>query len=186
MIRRFSILLLLAGFPPFFCCAQNAQDPTATKSPAMPTSSPPAVPASSVPAPEKPKKVWTNDEVGSLKSTVSVVGDKPPAKTNSPAGKSQDAAKAASHAAAIRGYRDQIIQLKTQIGLADARISQMQNFKADNASPSGGIDPHKGYTMLPPEEQIKLLETKKKRLQAKIDDLELQAEKEGIDPGELR
>ena len=70
--------------------------------------------------------------------------------------------------------------------VASARISQMKNFKGDNATPNGGLDPRKSYTMLPPEEQIKQLEAKKKQLQAKIDDLELQAEKEGIDPGELR
>jgi hypothetical protein len=175
VIRRIFFLFLLAGLLPLFCLAQNSQEP-----------SPPPAQSSSATAPEKPKKVWTNDEVGSLKGTVSVVGDKAPAKTSSPADKKTENAKAGSHAAAVRKYRDQITQLKTQIGLADARISQMKNFKANNAGPGGGIDPRRGYTMLPPEEQIKQLEAKKKQLQAKIDDLELQAEKEGIDPGELR
>ena len=40
--------------------------------------------------------------------------------------------------------------------------------------------------MLAPEEQMKLLEAKKKQWQDKIDDLEVQAKKEGIEPGELR
>jgi len=166
MLRRIFLLFLVAGTLPLFCGAQNSQEPAASR-PAQ---------SSSSKTPEKPKKVWTNEEMESLKGTVSVVGDKAPAKASSPADKKAENAKAGSHDAAVRKYRDQITQLKTQIGLADARISQMKNFKADNASPSGGVDPRKGYTMLPPEEQIKQLGAKKKQLQVKIDDLELQAE----------
>jgi len=139
---------------------------------------------------KKPKKVWTNESVGTLSGPISVVGDatqdKPTGKSGSADTKKNGTPANALHSAAVRKYRDEIAQLKTQIGLAEARITQMKNFKADNAAPAGGLDPSKGYTMLPPEEQIKLLEEKKKKLQAKIDDLELQAEKEGIDPGELR
>jgi len=141
-------------------------------------------------AEKKPKKVWTNESMGTLSGPISVVGDLPPdkpaAKPASAEDKKSGTPANATHSAAVRKYRDEIAHLTTQIGLADARISQMKNFKATNAAPSGGLDPHKGYTMLPPEEQIKQLEVKKKQLQAKIDDLELQAEKEGIDPGELR
>lgn len=170
MVRRFVFVFLVAGFHPLFCSAQNSQLPAASPSP----------------APEKPKKVWTNEEMGSLKGTISVVGEKTPAKASPPVDKKLNNANSPSHAAAVRKYRDNLSQLKTQIGVADARISQMKNFKADNAAPSGGLELHKGYTMLPPEEQIKQLEAKKKQLQEKIDDLERQAEKEGIDPGELR
>ena len=186
MVRRSFIVCLLAGLLPLFCQAQNSQDPAASKAPEVSGSASPAAQASSAAAPEKTKKVWTNEEMGSLKGTISVVGDKTASKTNSPTDKKQGNAKSVSHEAAVRRYRDEIAQLKTQIGVADARISQLKNFKADNAAPSGGLELHKGYTMLPPEEQIKQLEAKKKQLQAKIDDLELQAEKEGIDPGELR
>lgn len=186
MIRRIFFPCLLAGFLSFSCSAQNSQDPAAGKPSPAQNSAPPAAPASSTPVSDKPKKVWTNEEMGSLKGTISVVGDKTPAKTNPLAERKQGGATSASHAAAVRRYRDEITQLRTQIGTVDARISQMKNFKADNAAPSGGLQLHKGYTMLPPEEQIKLLEAKKKELQAKIDDLELQAGKEGIDPGELR
>jgi len=175
MVRPLLLSLLLVSLLPIVSWAQNSQDPS-TSSAAPPSNS----------APQKSKKVWTNDEVGTLTGTISVVGEKAPAKTNSSADKRPDNVKTGSHAAAVRRYRDAITQLKTQIGLADARIEQMKNFKADNATPSGGINPRKGYTMLPPEEQIKLLKAKKKQLQAKIDDLEIQAEKEGIDPGELR
>ena len=145
-------------------------------------------------AEKKPKKVWTNESVGTLSGPISVVGDATPEKPADKSAEKRGTAETkknstsanALHASAVRKYRDEITHLKTQIGLADARISQMKNFKADNAAPAGGLDPNKGYTMLPPEEQIKQLEARKRQLQTKIDDLELQAEKEGIDPGELR
>src|SRR5215475_6041667 len=180
----FALLFAVVASAP----AARAQDSTASDdSQAERASSPSGVSRENkTPAEKKNKKVWTNEEVGSLTGTVSVVGDKAPAKASSASEKKADGVKSGLHAAAVRKYRDAITQLKTQIGLADARISQMKNFKADNASPSGGLQMHKGYTMLPPEEQIKQLEAKKKQLQAKIDDLELQAEKEGIDPGDLR
>lgn len=172
----------------------HAQDSGAAGNNSQPTAGAPENKATE----KKPKKVWTNESVGTLSGPISVVGDPPPEKTaDKPAAKPGEKSWSAetkngnttadaAHAATIRKYRDEIAHLKTQIGLADAHISQMKNFKANNGTPSGGLDPNKGYTMLAPEEQIKLLEAKKKQLQAKIDDLEVQAEKEGIDPGELR
>jgi uncharacterized protein (UPF0335 family) len=40
--------------------------------------------------------------------------------------------------------------------------------------------------MVPVEEQVKQLEDKKKKLQSKIDDIEVEARKNGIDSGDLR
>jgi uncharacterized protein (UPF0335 family) len=40
--------------------------------------------------------------------------------------------------------------------------------------------------MVPVEEQVKRFEERKKKLRAKIDDVEVEAKKNGIDPGELR
>ena len=177
-----SLLFIASAAPP----ALRAQDSGASGNHSQPASGKQEEKATE----KKPKKVWTNDSVGTLSGPISVVGDPPPAKARAkPAStdeKESSTPASATHTAAVRRYRDEITHLKTQIGLADAHISQMKNFKADNAAPSGGIDPNKGYTMLPPEEQIKQLEAKKKQLQEKIDNLELQAEKEGIDPGELR
>lgn len=135
---------------------------------------------------KKPKKVWTNEEVGNLKGDVSVVGDKRPAQGKTARAQSDYNEDGGSHEQRIQEYREAIAQLRGQIDAADGRIAQLKNFKADNSSPSGGLTLHKGYTMLPPEEQVKQLEVKKKQLQAKIDDLEVQAGKEGIEPGELR
>ena len=86
----------------------------------------------------------------------------------------------------IEKYRDQIQDLQAQIDADDKRIAQLKNFKGENASPSGGINPNQGYNMVPVEDQVKQLEEKKKHLQAEIENVENEARKNGIDPGDLR
>jgi hypothetical protein len=130
----------------------------------------------------KSKKVWTNEEVGSLQGTVSVVG------TNRPAERESGASESAGdpRRSKILRYRVAIAELRKRIDAADQQIAQYKNFKADDSSPNGGINPNKGYSMVPLDEQVKQLEEKKKQLLANIEDLENQAKKEGIEPGELR
>jgi len=106
-------------------------------------------------------------------------------------GKAQSAQNGSGGAAeARRGkilrYRAAIGELRKKIDVADQRISQLKNFKANDSSPSGGVNPNRGYNMVPLDEQVKQLEEKKKQLLASIEDLENQAKKEGIEPGELR
>jgi hypothetical protein len=133
---------------------------------------------------KKPKKVWTNDEIGSVKGGISVVGDGKSANSRRPAQESHDSYNA--HAELVQNYRDQVRQLREQIDAADSRIEQLKNFKAENTSAAAGINMNRGYSMVPVEEQVKQLEERKKKLRAKIDDLEVQAKKDGIDPGEVR
>jgi len=136
---------------------------------------------------KKPKKVWTNDEVSSLPGEVSVVGQP---------GQVLDSGRTLRYGSStgggynqeslIESYRQQLAELQNQINAADQRIAQLKNFKAENSSPSGGINPNKGYNMVPLEDQVKQLEAQKKKLQGQIDDLENEARKNGIDPGKLR
>ena len=133
---------------------------------------------------KKPKKVWTNDEIGSAKGGISVVGDGESANSRRPAEESNDSYDA--HAELVRNYRDQVQQLREQIDAADSRIEQLKNFKGENTNAAAGINMNRRYNMVPVEEQVKQLEEIKKKLRAKIDDLEVQAKKNGIDPGEVR
>jgi len=133
---------------------------------------------------KKPKKVRTNDEIGSVKGGVSVVGDGKSATSPRPAQESHDSYDA--HAEVVRNYRDQIQQLREQIDAADSLIKQLKNFKGENTSASGGININQGYNMVPSQEQVKQLEERKKKLRAKIDDVEVEAKKNGVDPGEVR
>jgi hypothetical protein len=186
MIRRTSLLFLLGGVLPALCCAQSGQPaaPPASNQQSSPTASGQSSPSAS--KTEKTKKVWTNDEVGSLQGTVSVVGT-----NRGTEGKAQSAQNGSGGAAeARRGtilrYRAAIGELRKKIDAADQRITQLKNFKADDSSPSGGVNPNRGYNMIPLDEQVRQLEEKKKQLLASIEDSENQAKKEGIEPGELR
>jgi hypothetical protein len=166
---------------------QPADAPASNSSSSAATAKTPAATADNKPADgKKPKRVWTNDEVGSLKGSVSVVGDNESGGKGATKDPLPDTRESDGHADKVRRCREAIEQLRSQIAQADARIAQLKNFKGENVSPSGGINPHQGYNMVPPEEQVKQLEERKKQCQAKIDDLENQARKEGIDPGELR
>ncbi len=138
---------------------------------------------------QKSKKVWTNEELSSVKGSVSVVGTQNPTAGNIDAKK--PGSYQANHDKALRQrqiakYRDQIRQLQEQIDLDDKRITQLKNFNGENNAPANGINPARGYNMVPLEEQVKKLEERNKQLQAKIQDLEYEAMKSGIEPGELR
>jgi hypothetical protein len=194
---RMTLLMLSVGLT---CRAQSPDAGAGNSSSAKPapqagsntpsTSATPSTPGTAstdkttAPEKKKPKKVWTNDEIGSVTGDVSVVGDGKSANSRRPAEESHDSYDA--HAEQVRNYRDQIQQLRDQIDAADSRIEQLKNFKGENTSASGGININQGYNMVPVEEQVKRFEERKKKLRAKIDDVEVEAKKNGIDPGELR
>jgi hypothetical protein len=184
LATTFSTLLLFTALP------AHAQTPDVVgtpRTPAKPVDPPANRPASDAPEKKKTKKVWTNDEIGSVKGAVSVVGDGDPSSEKS--GDSRPASSSGAeeaHQKQIEDYRNQIQQYQSQMDSIDKRIEQLKNFKAENTTPSGGIHPNQGYNMVPIEDQVKQLEDKKKQLQAKIDDTEVAARKNGIDSGDLR
>jgi hypothetical protein len=178
-------------FGPFIKPAtRQTQDPNANSASSKPRANDKSV---TTPAPQKtfdaghkPKKIWTNDDVGSLKGGVSVVGGKTKTPVATAMTDDREEGENDLHAARVQQYRDAIEQCHSQIDQVDARIAQLKDFKGENTSPNGGINPNSKYNMVPPEGQVKQLEAKKKELEGKIGDLENQARKEGIDPGELR
>jgi hypothetical protein len=186
MIRRSSLLVLISGVLPALCCAQSRQSvtPPAVNQQSTQTASGQTSTAAS--KTEKTKKVWTNEEIGTLQGTVSVVGTEHAAEDKTTSSGDDARAAADPRRGKIQRYRAAIAELRKKIDAADQRITQMKNFKADDSGPSGGINPNRGYSMVPLDEQVKQLEAKKKQLLASIDDLENQAKKEGIEPGELR
>jgi hypothetical protein len=138
---------------------------------------------------KKTKKVWTNDELKSVKTGVSVVGDANKGTTaqHSHARKDDEENDNPSpHQQQVEEYRSQIRELRDRIEAVNKRITQLKDFKAENTSASGGIDLHQKYNMEPVADQVKQLEDAKKKLQAQIEDIENEARKSGIEPGELR
>jgi hypothetical protein len=138
---------------------------------------------------KKPKKVWTNEELKSVKTGVSVVGDANKSTTtrHSHARKGDEENDNPSpHQQQVEEYRSQIRELRDRIEAVDKRIAQLKDFKAENTTASAGIDLHQKYNMEPLADQVKELEGAKKKLQAEIEDIENEARKSGIEPGELR
>jgi len=189
-----SILILPLFFAAIPCLAQAQSQDSSTSAPASAKPAPAQTPApakatTATPEKKKAKKVWTNDDVSSIPGSVSVVGEA--SKGDSSGSQQKDSAAAKSGTEDVRqkqidSYKDQIRQLQAQIGEVDKTIAQLKGFKGENNSPSGGINMNQGYNMVPVEDQVKQLEDKKKQTQAKIEDVENEARKNGIDSGDLR
>ena len=178
-------MTILTGFLLFAALPALAQSPDSSSSP-KPNTADSGAPANPAPEKKKPKKVWTNDEIGKVSGGVSVVGDANA--SGNDAKKKPDNSKVSDEARQrqIDSYRKQLNQIQAQMAEIDHRISQLKNFKGENTSPSGGINMNQGYNMVPIDDQVKQLEGKKKELQSKMDDVETDARKNGIDADDLR
>lgn len=182
-VRLFVIFALLA-LP---CVAQTQDSSGHTPSTEKPAKPPSAGQPATQPEKKPPKKVWTNDDIGSIGGAISVVGNPAPSKSDPDRKKSGDSGASTDlRRRQIANYRNQIRQFQSQMEVIDARIAQLRNFKGENTSPSGGINIDQDYNMVPLEDQVKQLEEQRKQLQKRIDDLEDDARKNGIDPGDLR
>jgi chromosome segregation ATPase len=202
MIRSLILASVLILFSAFTCAAQSSgSGAPAPSEPSKPSAQAPASAANAAapkdeksdkdPTKKKPKKVWTNEEMPTLQGKISVVGDPELANASSESRKWNDDSDSGNgnnleREKAIANYREQLRQLRQQQDGIDKKITDFRNFKADNASPSGGINVRNRYTMTPAEDQIRQLEDQKKQIQAKIDAIEDEARKNGIEPGELR
>jgi chromosome segregation ATPase len=181
MLARLLTPVLLVGLLAVPCLTQTDNTSSA------PNTNPPANEQADASAEKKkPKKVWTNDEIGSLHGPVSVVGDTKQSSGDRGNKTPTDRRQNPTLQRQIENYHNQIGRLQSQIEAIDKRVVQLKGFKGENTAPSAGIDPSRNYNMIPVEEQVKQLEEKKKQLQVKIADIENEARKEGIDPGELR
>jgi hypothetical protein len=76
--------------------------------------------------------------------------------------------------------------LQSQLDAADKKLDDLRNFRGDNSSSTGGVNPNQGYTMTPVSDQIKQLEDKRKQIQDKLDAVLDEARKKGIEAGQLR
>lgn len=114
------------------------------------------------------KKVWTNEEVGTLNGAVSVVGD--------PAAARASGTKAGSRAAAGSGdaqrYRQQLVPLRSELAEIDRQIREVRGLGAQGASYNNT--------------SLDKLEDRKKAIQLKIDAIEEDARRNGVAPGDLR
>ncbi|MGB2622156.1 MAG: hypothetical protein WA857_07480 [Candidatus Acidiferrum sp.] len=193
------VLLVSAGFA---CAAQSSTGssqaapaqasgaaPAATATPAAKTTDAKgqAVDKNSTTTKKKQKKVWTDDDMSKVQGGISVVGDANSSNGSSEARQEEGAISGdAAQESQIGNYREQLRQLQAQLDVTDKKIDDLRNFKAEDTSASGGINPNHGYTMTPVADQIKQLEDKRKQIQDQIDAVTDEARKKGIEPGQLR
>jgi hypothetical protein len=153
----------------------------------------------------KPKKVWTNDNMGDVTGTISVVGtarQKPtaaPSKISSLAvavptgntspGKATDAKSSDGTVdpKTLAQVRAQLQKLQTSIDQLDKQVDELKGASRGDSKNLGVMtsDPSR-YSMAPVPDQIKTLEAKKSALQAAMDNLLDVARASGIEPGQLR
>jgi hypothetical protein len=157
--------------------SSQTQDPAPASSASPATNAPPATSAD----PKKPKKVWTNDDLGGVNGSVSVVGNsKNPGKAGS------SAPDKPADAQYISNTKKELQKLRSQLDDTTKELTDLQNFEAGKAPASSGYPLNKGYNRVPVDQQISSLEAKKKDLEDKIDALLDEARKKGVQPGDLR
>jgi hypothetical protein len=161
-----------------------AQDPAPTSSQSPAPQSEPAQTAEH-PQTKKPKKQWTNENLGEANGVVSQVGD---AQTNSgakpsPSGKPIPAKPV--DAQYVATLRSQLQKLQTQIADTDKEIVRLDSFKKGETPGCAGLQLHRGYNATPIDEQIQKLQVKRKQLQERMDALLDDARKKGVAAREL-
>jgi len=119
----------------------------------------PSQPASAT-TPEKPKKVWTNEDIKSS-SPVSVVGD--PQHQKYPMTKPPDPALVAKYKASMQ-------KLQAQLDDVNKQLKSYQDFTEGKAVSESGRDVNHSYSRTPVNQQIAKLQAKKKQLE---DDVEV-------------
>lgn len=167
------------------CLAQGASqgstpDPAQTQnqSRTSPPSSGQTKDGAANPAATKKKKVWTNDDVGSLSGGVSVTGN---TRNLGPAG--GEGQPDAQYAANLK---KQLEKLQGQLDETNKELVAFQDFQQGKAPEPAGYQINKGYKRVPVDQQIASLEEKKKQLEDKIGALLDEARKKGVPPGQLR
>ncbi|MGB2591803.1 MAG: hypothetical protein WBG02_17520 [Candidatus Acidiferrum sp.] len=153
----------------------NANPPAASSAAAPHTAATSAAAAD----PKKSKKVWTNDNVGSLSGTVSVVGDSK--------GQGKTGSETKADPQYIASTRKQLEKLQSQLDDTNKQLADLTEFSSGKtAVTSGGYELNKGYNRVPVDQQISNLQSKKAQLEGKIDALLEEARKKGVEPGDLR
>ena len=156
----------------------QSQSPAATQQPSA-TSAPPPQPQAAPLDNAKPAKVWTNDEVDTLRNNpgVSVVGNRTPQNASAKS-------KGYSMEKDPAWYRRQLEPLRAEIDKLDAQIPKMQAFlNGENVGEQASLHPK----MVPsPQEQLKQMEDKRAKDVEKVNDLLDRARHNDIAPGELR
>jgi hypothetical protein len=187
MIRALAAAGLLFFAPAVPGAFAQSQDPPA---PASQVQNPPAAAAqtrSSNATKPKPKKVWTNENLGDAGGTISVVGSAKTASAAKPDSKPRPTADNSIDPRLIARLREQLQRLQAQLAVIDQQIANLKGLSKGDSKNAGGLNQNTwGYNSSPIEEQIRQLQAKKTKVQAAIDEIIDGARANGIEPGQLR
>jgi hypothetical protein len=183
---RFRMLFLFAALVSFVLMAPGPSSGQSQPAPGVqqPSASgvPPPPPPQAQAAPianAKQAKVWTNDEIDTLRSKqgVSVVGNRTPQKVSA-------TSKLYSREKDPAWYRSQMAPLRAEIDKLDPQIAKLRAFlSGQNLSDPATMHEH----LVPsPKDQLSQMEIKRQRDEAKMEDLLDRARHNGIEPGALR
>ena len=179
MPRSLILAGVLASFATLNCAAQSSQSGSDSESAKPAPQSQPPAPA----APQakdqstgkdqpkekrKPKKVWTEEEISAVGGSISVVGDQHPSNNSfrTPTSPSASDGRDAAY------YRGRLAPLRQQIDDVDREIQEMKSVK--------------GTVRENIEAQVQIREARREKIQKQINEIEEDARRHGIAPGDLR
>jgi hypothetical protein len=197
MIRALTIAATLLICVGVLRAANSAQDPavpsqTQDSGPSPTAASAPTAAPAKVSKP-KPKKVWTNEDLGEAGGTISVVGNPQSSATNKTAQPRQARSTSSKppdgtvDAKTLAAVRQQLQKLQSDLALVDQQLTDLKGFSKGDAKGTGTLSTNTfQYSTASVEDQLKQLQAKKANIQAAIDNLLDAARASGIEPGQLR
>lgn len=120
------------------------------------------------PTKKKPKKVWTDDEISGVGGKISIVGQQ---NLSNRSDRAQDSPRS-RESQDTTSYRQRLAPLRQQLDDLDREIQEMKNAK--------------GSVRENIESQVQIREDKRRKIQAQINEIEEEARRHGIAPGDLR
>jgi len=154
------------------CAAQEATTPSGGQDSSKEQS---ALPAQTKPAAladekkKKPKKVWTNEELNSVKGDVSVVGDHP---SSVESATPSAAPKASDYDRLVDSYVRKLGPLRSDLADLDRKIQKVKEAKGNAREDTAAY--------------LRVYADKRGDIQAKIDAILEDARRHGVAPGDLR
>jgi hypothetical protein len=118
---------------------------------------------------KKQKKVWTNEDVGSMKDGVSVVGAH---ETGSTSPSCSTCSEPSAYERLVRSYRDKLAPLRSNLADIDRKIQMAKEAKGNAREDTAAW--------------IKVYDGKRKDVLAKIERIEDEGQRAGVLPGDLR
>jgi len=190
------LALALAALPAFGQTSQSAP-PSQPQQPAAATQ--PQAPAAQQP-PQKQKKVWTNEDLEQLPgnspvSTASAAPEAAPAEGEAAGGEKGAAAGAGGAAAKPAAlpkekdpkyYQEKLDALRKRLAQVEANIQSTQGAMSGGEQGSNAVTLNQATPILRPTDQLAALEKERDDLQQQIDELESEARKNGLNPGDIR